>query len=376
MIMQMEKKWQETLYAIAFTLYAFMSLAGGSTLISVSTNIKFVIYGMICILLFLEFLTQEYTKKELIVNAIIFAVCALIYVKLDTIFFLMNFLFIMSVKNINIKNVVKTDIVVKCIFLVVHIVAYSIGYATNYNGIQELAMSDDGRIRHAFYFIHPNIMSSIVFWLLLDLYYLKKNMKFINKIASLIIMIVTYYFTRSRTILVLYVVCVVLIGSNSFFKNKKNYSKIISIIYKYIFDFMTVISFLIAILYKYNNNFVRKVLNPITSGRVYASYEAIKRYGVTFLYNIKALDFENNLIIDNFYIRSTVLYGMFFLLMLIIMPKLRNKDYSTNIKDKIMIIVLAISLFSEYSGIIIGNAIPLLLLGNLIMKKYKGEVND
>lgn len=359
----------ETIYLIAFSLYCFMALTGGSELILLNDTVKIAIYGIIIILLGLKFITQHISIKKILIYVIIGGVTLYAYLKLDAIFFLMNFLMIISVKDVEVKKIIKTDIAIKCIFLIFHIISYGIDYFFDYNKVQELIMNDGIRIRHAFYFTHPNIISAIIFWLIMDIYYLTKQIKLKHIIMGILLMLVSYSFTKSRTTVFLFILFLIAFFIGKIIKNKKVYYKIIDLTYKYIIEFTTLISILMGILYKYNIYLIRTLLNSLTSGRVYSAYAAFTDFGINLFCNSKALKIEKYLIIDNFYVRCAVLYGLIFVILFAIMTKLvRSKD-EKYIKEKIMVIILAISLFSEYSGIIIGNAIPLLLLGKLIVDK-------
>ena len=85
--------------------------------------------------------------------------------------------------------------------------------------------------------------------------------------------------------------------------------------------------------------------------------------------NINAINLDEFIIIDNFYIRSAILFGGIFIILLSIMNKNISKNES--LFSKIIIIVFSINLFSEFNSICIGNAIPILLLGYMIMNKNK-----
>lgn len=369
----MKTKSKEIIYLIAFALYCFMALSGGSELIVLNSIFKTIIYGIIILLLGYKVVVEGLSIKEILIYLIIGIICLLAYIKVDSIFFLINFVMIISIRGVNIKKVVKLDIIIKCVFLVTHIIIYIGNYFFAYDKFQELIINHGDRIRHAFYFTHPNIVSAIVFWIIMDLYYLKEKISVKHILISIILMLVNYYFTRSRTILILFIVFLIIFFVEKMLKNKEIFNRILTITYKFIFEIITIASIAMGILYKYNLRLITTVLNQLTSGRVYYSYAAFTDFGINLFSNANALKLEKYLFIDNFYVRCAVLYGLIFVVMISIMTKLSKSKNDKNIKEKIMIIILAISLFSEYFGIIIGNAIPLLLLGNLIMNKEENN---
>lgn len=365
----MKKNNNDILYIIPFSLYCFMSLSGGSRLIELDNSIKIILYTIIILLFGIKIVINKLSLREICIYTIIGFISVYAYIKLETIFFLMNFLAIISLKNVDIKKVVKVDIAIKGVFFITHSTLYIIDYFFDYNNIEQFIIYDEKRVRHALYFIHPNIVNSMVFWMIMDIFYLKRNIKFRHILISSIIIGIMYEITKSRTMSLLFIIFLFIYYMERITKNKDLYYNIINTIQKYIIEFFTILSIAIGVLYKYNIHFITTFLNALTSGRVYYSYAAINDFGINFLCNAKAINLEKNLLlVDNFYIRCTVLYGLIFILLIIIMTKLTKKDNKFML-DKIMFIILAISLFSEYFGIIIGNAIPLLLLGNMIINR-------
>ena len=372
----MKKNNNDILYIIPFSLYCFMSLSGGSRLIELGNSIKIILYAIIILLFGIKIVISKLSIREICIYTMIGLVSVYAYIKLETIFFLMNFLAIISLKNVDIRKVVKIDIAIKGIFLITHATLYIIDYFFDYDNIEQFIINDGKRIRHALYFKHPNIVNSMVFWMIMDILYLKQNIKFKHILISSITIGIMYEITKSRTMLILFIIFLFIYYIGKIIKNKSLYYNIINTTRKYIIEFFTILSIAIGVLYKYNMRFITTFLNALTSGRIYYSYAAINDFGINFLCNAKAVNLEKNLLlVDNFYIRCAVLYGLIFVFLIMIMTKLIKKD-NKFILDKIMFIILAISLFSEYFGIIIGNAIPLLLLGNMIINRNKKAKNN
>ena len=376
------KKRKEILYFIPFALFCFIALSGGSTILQLNDSIKIILYLIIMLLFGLKILIDKLSKKEAIIYFFIGIISLYTYIKVGAIFFLINFLAIIALKNVNIKTVVKIDILIKSIFLITHFIAYGIDYFFDYSSVEQLIVDDGNRIRHALYFTHPNIASALMFWLVMDFFYLKKELKFQHIVIGTIAMVVMYLITKSKTTPILYIMFLIIYYLYYLFKNKKIYLTIINIMQRYIVEVITILSIAMAILYQYNIHLITASLNAITSGRVYYSYIAIRDFGINLFCNPEAVNLENYLWIDNFYIRAAVLYGLVFVILLIIMEKLVKREKNENIFDKILFIILAISLFSEYFGIIAGNSISLLLLGNLIINRrtkkqnFTNKIND
>lgn len=365
----MEKK-KELIYLIPFIIYCFICLAGGSELIHLSNVVKIILYAIIILFYGVKVLLDKNSVKILILYALIALVCAYAYLKTGTIFFLMNFITIIAIKDVDIKKVVKIDLIIKCIFIAIHSILYVVNYIFNYDAISYLIIASDGfRVRNALFFTHPNIAAGLILWAIIDAFYLLKNIKIKHIIISAIIMVVTYIITGSRTTILIYALFMILYYLNKLVPNIQ-YKKLLTYGQRYGIEIMTVISLLLAYLYRFGNSFIY-LINRLTSGRVYYSYGAIDKFGIHFLSNAQALNVEKFFIVDNFYIRCAVLYGLIFLVFLIIFEKFANKNIEKYRFEKISFIVLCFTLFSEYYGFIIGNAIPLLLLGNMVINKNK-----
>lgn len=364
-----KKSRYDVLYLIAYTLLCFMTLSGGSQLIKISEEIKLILYSVIIILFSIKMILTGITKKEIIILVLFGVMAVYTYIELGTIFFITNLFAILALKKTNIDKIVKVDAIVKILFLIIHSIFYFTDFI--FGDIVEDSIVYRGTMeRHSLYFTHPNIVALIVFWLIVDIAYLKKKLTIRNIMIFTILISITYFLTNSRTILAVYIVflCVFYLKD---IKNKTFSTKMINFMYKYIFEIFTILSILMAILYGNGWTFLDATFNALTSGRVYSSYVAVNSIGINLVSNADLLQFKN-LVVDNFYIRATVEYGLIYVLILMFMTKI-NKKKEKYITDKVLVIIFAISLFSEYNSIIIGNAVPLLLLGNIVINNHKKE---
>lgn len=364
---------KERLYIIAFTLFCFISLAGGSILLKLSDSVKVILYLIIIACFGLKILLDKVNIKILFLYLCIAVICIYTYFKTGAIFFLINFLAIVASKDIKIKRIVLIDFIVKCLFIVTHFIFYGIQYVFNYDSIANLIISSDGfRVRNALFFVHPNIAAGVVLWAIIDVFYLINKIKIKHVIYTTLIMIVTYIITGSRTSLLIYLLFLILYGLNKIMKNK-SYKKILNFFQRYSVEIIAVFSLLLAYLYKFENSLIY-FINRLTSGRIYYSYKAITDFGINIFSNQNAINVDNIYPVDNFYIRCVILYGMIFLFMLVILEKLIDKNENKYFLEKILFIILTISLFSEYYVFIIGNSVVLLLVGKIVVeRKPKGN---
>lgn len=363
----------ELLYLTAFIIYCLIALSSGSVLIKISDFIKIILYLAIIILFSIKIILDKNKIKALIIYAIIAIICIYAYIKTGTIYFFINFLAIISIKNVDIKKVVKVDLILKCVFIFTHTIIYGINYFMDYESIKSFIItSDESRLRNSLYFSHPNIASGLVLWAIIDALYLLKPLKIKHIIISSIVMLIYYMITISRTSIIIYILFLILYFINSIMPNSNFYKKIITLGQRYGIEVMSAISIILAYLYRFGYSFVY-LINNLTSGRVYLSYASIERYGINLFSNGDAINLEKFFVVDNFYIRCAVLYGIIFLILLMILEKFVDKDPQELIFEKILFIVLCFALFSEYYEIIIGNALPLLIISHTIINSKKKD---
>lgn len=356
------------LFFIAFSINSVLVLIGGSKLININNYIKYFSYGISILLLLYVIYSQEKskkcTKKDIII--ILFAVYSIYStIMLKSFFFIMNLLIMLAVSRKDLKNILVLDISIKLIFIMLHIIATIIVIS---NGNASIVMDVVGnRSSCTFFYKHYNIFAGIVSWMIIEIIYIKSELKISNFLIFTIIEILLYKTTTSKTALLVYIIFVILFFIIKNCNNKTN-RNLINIAQRIGIEIVFIFSFLTALLYKYKNPFIYW-LNRITSGRIYYSAEAIKKYGVNIFPNTNAINLEYY--IDNFYIRSTVLYGLLFIFILcVFMKKVKKEKYYT---EKVLLITYITNLFSEYFEIIIGNACPLLILGSLIKEEKKKE---
>lgn len=174
--------------------------------------------------------------------------------------------------------------------------------------------------------------------------------------------------------LIIYMMFLVLIFVDrkkpTFFNEKTN------IILRYLIDILAISSILLVLASRIiSNTEVINTVDKILSRRLYYSDWAINLYGFNILPNADTSILDKNLIVDNFYIRCIISYGIIIYLMLSAKFKLVPK----NVKDldRIILIILPFYLFNELFCYNIGRAIALLVLANAIFnKKENGETDE
>lgn len=366
-------KKADILYYMAIFGVFCINLIDISKIINIESAYRTIIYIALALMLVIKIIFTKYSKKQIILIALVGLIsCYSTYV-LNNYMFIINFLAIVGIKGVNIKTVVKIDIIVKLLFILIHTSIYFYDYINNYEKVATtFVYTQMYGIRHGFYFSHPNTAGGIAIWLAIDIIYVYKNKKMSYIISSFIVLFF-YYFTGSRTMLTIYMMFLVLIFVDR--KNPTFFNEKTNIILRYLIDILAISSILLVLAPRIiSNTEVIDTIDKILSRRLYYSDWAINLYGFNIFPNADTSILDKNLIVDNFYIRCIISYGIIIYLMLSAKFKLVPK----NVKDldRIILIILPFYLFNELFCYNIGRAIALLVLANAIFnKKENGETD-
>jgi len=150
---------------------------------------------------------------------------------------MISLLAIVAIKNVDIKKIVKIDIVIKLIFLCTHASLYLIDYLLNYDAIKNLIIFSSKGASHALYFSNPNTVGAIVLLLVLDILFLKKNLNKKHLALGFLALIISYLICRSRTPFFIYIIFIAL----QFVKN----IKVTNLLGKYTYFALGLITFII-----------------------------------------------------------------------------------------------------------------------------------
>ena len=157
--------------------------------------------------------------------------------------------------------------------------------------------------------------------------------------------------------------------------NYEIFNKKTNFILKYLIDIFAALSILLILIPKLiNNTEIIDTINTLLSKRLYYSEWAVNLYGINILPNADTSILDKNLIVDNFYIRCLISYGIIVYAMLSTKFKLLPKSVKN--MDRIILMILPFYLFNELFCYNIGRAVALLILANAIFnKKENGEEN-
>lgn len=362
---KMKKKYNNILYYIAFSIAVILRLCTSSVLFNVTHDLNKIITFIIILLFAIKIMLDKHTFKELIAIIIGSILFIYLYLILDLAFLLIAYFAFIAIKNVNINTVVRIDIFIKIFFIGSHAFLYGIDYLFDYSKIESLIIISKKGISHCLYFVNPNTIGMLSFWLVMDLVFINKDLDYKKHIFFLMILIIIYYISKCRTSLYSYIIFILL----SIIKKEK----IVQFIYKYIYVILAIISFLIINDVKENSSYF-SIMNGLLSGRLSYSIRAYNIVGLHFLPNYLSEEFFSNYTIDNFYVRCYIFYGVLSMIIMYIPIILIPKKNFT--KEKTILIMSCIFLFFEAVTINIGYAIPYLIAADIIFNKKREIIKE
>lgn len=359
-----KKGFTDNIYYFGILLITLIRLTQDSTLFNLSeyvvTGIKVIAAGCF----FVKMVTSKYTKREIIIDGIllIFATICVLITKIEMV--LLTLMILIGIKNVDIKKVIKIIFYVSLTVITIHSLSYL--YACIFHKeTLKILLTKDLEIRHYVYFSHPNMFAGIVFGMILEWIYLYgRNIKKIYKyIIIVIVAIIVYKVTISRTTLMLFGILIV--GLLFVDLNRKIINKCIYLISRYIFAIISIIIVVFLMFYKTDNNnkYVQKI-DEALSGRITLGLYARDKYGNSLI--PQYIDFKEKinskyaqkLVIDNFYMRYFLSYGILSLVIISIVVWKASKR--SNTFEQLYLIIFAIWGITE--GVIFDIAICIILL--------------
>ena len=367
-------KKKEFIYLIAIFILDVISLTDISRIINIDGFFRNIIYLFSLLIFVFKIFQTTYSKKNFIFLIVWGLISLFISFKLSDYMFLMNFLVMISIVDMDINKIIKVDLIVKLIFLVIHSIVYFYDLIFNYTQIESyLIYTLAFGARHSIYFSHPNTAAAIVIWLVIDWIYISNNKK-ISIILGSILVAVYSFFTISRTSLIIYclfLMIIILLKYNI-------YTRILSFFRKYLFLIMVILNLLIVVFNGIMDNQFVIMLDKVLSKRLYYTNLAMDTFGFHFFPNNISLGLESSsIIVDNFYIRSFVSYGFIILIIIGVFYYICNKkEYNYNYFDQAILIIFPLYLFTELFPFNIGRSISLLIIANIIFNRKINKLNN
>ena len=344
-----------SLFYVGFILCSISTLLGRSALFEFPDLLTEQILPIISATLFgAKFLLDKHTKKELPIYVIIIVVLIIlkIFCSLNT-YIVLSVLAFISFRQVNIDKVIKIDLAIKAFFLLSHALVFTVDYLTGIEETSNFIHYLTKGTSLSLYFVNPNTTGLLGTWIALDMLYLKKDKRFRDFVFPTVIVLITYFLTTSRTPFLVYIVYILL----QFIRNDNH----LMILQKTIYPFLSILSLLVMMFYNPNNS-IFMIIDKALSGRLYYSSLAYNLIGINIIPRTDAALLLKNCVVDVFYVKCCVQFGITTLALYyiphLLMPKNASKE------EKRMSIVASIYLFFEWVIANIGFAPAYLILAD------------
>ena len=362
-----------------YTAYILMLIYYMGSNIIFLQNIQNKILILSYLLLVINFVVQssKYKVKSIVIIILCIAISLISWKVSNSSEIAVLIIFIVSLKNIKFNDLVKFDIKAKIALVIVVLIFYGLGLTDVYYKYRE-----DGRVRSSMGFSHPNIFGTYIFSICCEYIYLNyKKIKLYKVIGLVIVSFLVSYFSDSRTAQLSILIAVLfwcVFNKYNIFKYK-----VVNFILSILFLLLTIVSYILGVLYADNNKLVLK-LDELLTGRIRCIDQFISDYDVNLFGNelelVGTREAEENgisaKILDNAYMKILLQYGLisyvlfFILLFLGIKNAIKEKNYALCT----MFLVYMIYGIFENALFLIRYNVFLLYLSNLIF--FKNETKN
>lgn len=346
-------KFQNLLFFIAIILFYVVNVNTISRIIIINSSTINQLKVAITTILLLKIIIT----KEKLSTYLLFLLCIVIAITCDyatglNYDMLLLVLLILSARNVDVNKVIKLILCLNIIVIGFHCIKYILDYNANVDLLefQKQFIRSNGKIRHTFYFYHPNTFSNNLFWSWMMYFYLnfgKKKEVIRTCIVGIAFAIITYIFPNSRNAALFYIIAILLY---CIFQNKKVInSKLFAINTNLFFLLCFFVSWLLLVFLGQDGiigELVSKI-NSLLSNRILIGKMYLREYGISIFgnlfipeKNIAAIG-VTRVVFDNWYyymiIRLGLLMSIFYCL---IFCKSLLKLSENNNWSKVFVIVI------------------------------------
>ncbi len=305
-----------SMYYFTLMLLCVKAVFARSAIFPLSGWLDNVMTLFICVLFFFKILTQHYNGRQIITITFLAAVSIVSCFRTGDFTLLLSCLTILSAQEVDLHDAVWVLCSTKTILIIFHVIYYFANLS--------VMLVWEGGTRGARYFMgftHPNVFSIIFLWTMLELLFLQyTTIKIPTLCMWYLTILLGYYFTRTRTLLVIASIALLLMILT---KYRKSQNRIIYRFSKFSYIICFAVSMLLFGLYaKFSQSLY--ALNHLLSNRVYYGSLALKVYSPTVFGSAigsdqtSSLNFLNNagsLIIDNSYVFFVIKFGLIFVIL-------------------------------------------------------------
>lgn len=315
-------KFQNLLFFIAIILFYVINVNTISRTISIdSLTINQLKVAITTILLLKIIITKEKLSTYLL-----FLLCIVIAITCDCATglnydMLILVLIILSARNVDVNKVIKLILCLNIIVLGFNCIKYIMDYNTNVDLLefQKQFVRSNGKIRHTFYFYHPNTFSNNLFWSWMMYFYLnfgKKKEVIKTCIIGIVLAIITYVFPNSRNAALFYIIAILLYFV---FQNKKITNNELFKININLFFLICFFASWLLLVFLGQNNIVGELVSKINNllhNRILIGKSYLAEYGISIFGNLftseknmAAIGVER-IVFDNWYYYMIVRFGL------------------------------------------------------------------
>lgn len=270
-------------------------------------------------LIFLFLITGKFNMRELIIYCVVAAIIGVCLITLHDKYLIVALGFVLLGRKIDTDQLVRVDLVTKLFVLISVLSMCFLGFIQNYSRYI------NGSYKQALGFSHPNMLSNIVFIILLEWMYIRYNkLKVWEYVLILVLAGVVWKIAASRTSAYTFIAIYICMVISKIFPKLLQNTVIVNLL-ALLPTLITVISFYLIKLYDKGNLFAI-ALNEIMTKRIKQASIMLNQYGLSMFGQFintrgtRALEYSTNAVynVDMSYIAIPVRYGIFVLLLLLI----------------------------------------------------------
>jgi hypothetical protein len=262
---------------------------------------------------------SKFKRNQFLIYVIIISAVAVTVIMIKDKYILMALGFLLTAREINIKELLKLDVFVKIVTVIMVISLCKAGIFPNFTKVI------NGAYKEALGFSHPNVLTAIVLSILVEWIYLKYDtLRIKDYILVLLSVLWVWNVAASRSSVysfVLYFLFVIFSKKHAHIYENKLFITIISLLSSVI----AVLSFILLKLYNKGNSVVY-LINEILTRRIYQASKLIDKYGVSLfgqfinVRGTRSVDYSSDALfsVDMSYIVIPIRYGLVIFVLLLV----------------------------------------------------------
>lgn len=345
-------------------------------------NIDSSIYKVILVFNIVLFLInaafKSYTKNQIMKIIIIGLLLSIISINTNDDNIIILYIIIISAIGFKVEKIMRLDLLCRSISVIGTIILSMINIT---NDFLMYRIGENGSIyvRHSLGFEHPNTLSINIFIILITYIYIRYDkFKLIDIIVVVSIGYIGNLVTGARTsmiCLVLIVILMLLDKKINILKNKCLRNMVIIIV-----PLCTIISVLLASIYKYDIRIIEQI-NTFLTGRIRSASYFLQNYGISILgQKLELVSIVESIvtsqqqrILDNLYVKILINYGILALIFYNWVNVKLMKLFFEKRNKAIIIIMFTVSIYGILESMVIVPSFSLFLIltADLLLKNKK-----